>query len=143
MKQLEIDEGRRLRVYEDSLGYKTVGVGHLIKDSDPDEIKDLGMGDKITEQQCYELYTKDLVEAVSNANVVFHGVWQDFPSIAKEVFINMLFNLGAPRFLKFKKTIAAAHVLDWETVSIEMLDSVWAKQVGPRATRLSGKIRRL
>ena len=27
IKQLEIDEGIRLRVYEDSLGYLTVGIG--------------------------------------------------------------------------------------------------------------------
>lgn len=143
IRQLEIDEGRSLRVYADSLGYKTVGIGHLIKQTDLDEIKNLVAGDKITEQQCYELFIEDMAVAIKDAVTVFYDVWQKFPDEAQEVFVNMIFNLGRTRFLKFKKTIAAAHNFDWPTVSVEMIDSVWAKQVGNRAGRLSAKIRDL
>ena len=143
IRQLEIDEGHSLRVYEDSLGYKTVGIGHFIKDSDSDEIKNLKKGDRITEKQCYDLFIKDLVTAVEDTIIVFQDVWLSFPDEAQEVFVNMMFNLGRTRFLKFKKTIAAAYELDWPTVAIEMIDSRWANQVGNRAARLCAKIRSL
>ena len=48
----------------------------------------------------------------------------------------MCFNLGAPRLSKFKKFIAAIDQEQWMEASLEMMDSQWAKQVGPRATRL-------
>ena len=36
----------------------------------------------------------------------------------------------------FKKFLAAVEAEEWETASVEMLDSKWAKQVGLRSTRL-------
>lgn len=142
IKQLKIDEGVRLKVYKDSLGYATVGVGHLIKETDPDEIRNLKHGDTITEEQCSELFKNDLAQAVSDALIVFDEIWDDFPDIIQEVFVNMIFNLGRTRFLKFKKTILAAYAHDWDTVSTEMLDSLWAKQVGQRAYRMSAQVER-
>ena len=143
IKQLEIDEAIRLRVYIDSLGYKTVGIGHLIKDSDPEDLRALEAGDKISEKLCYQLFISDLIDAVQGATTVFYDAWDSFPDEAQEVFINMVFNLGVTRFLKFKKTIAAAYAHNWPLVSKEMLDSKWASQVGNRAGRLSAKIRGL
>ena len=55
--------------------------------------------------------------------------------------LDMLFNLGAPTFKKFKKCIAALKIGDWENASVEMLDSRWAKQVGKRSLRLADQIR--
>ena len=36
----------------------------------------------------------------------------------------------------FKKFLAAMEAGEWETAGVEMLDSKWAEQVGPRSTRL-------
>jgi len=49
----------------------------------------------------------------------------------------MAFNLGVPRLLKFKKTIAAIQREDWEEAAEQMLMSKWAIQVGSRAYRLA------
>jgi lysozyme len=143
MGQLQIDEGVKLRVYLDHLGLPTVGIGHLIKESTPDEVRNLEVGDKITIEQCEQLFREDLKSAIEDAMVIFEGVWEEFPEMAQEVFINMLFNLGRYRFMKFKKTILAAYAQDWQTVSVEMMDSRWARQVGQRAVRLSQHIARL
>ncbi len=140
IKQLKIDEGASLTVYLDHLGYKTVGIGHLIKDTDPEWLKKLNVGDKITEVQQNELFVVDMSLALQDAMTIFHPVWEQFPDEVQEVFINMLFNLGRPRFLGFKKMILAAHNLDWAKVSVEMMDSKWAKQVPNRAARLKSKI---
>jgi lysozyme len=48
----------------------------------------------------------------------------------------MCFNLGAPRLSKFKKFIAAINDEQWIEAAVEMMDSRWARQVGPRAERL-------
>ena len=42
---------------------------------------------------------------------------------------------------KFVKFLKAVQDSDWEKASEEMMDSKWAKQVGPRAIRLSNMIR--
>lgn len=143
IKQLEIDEGKRHSVYKDSLGYRTVGIGHLIKDSDPDWIKNLGDGERITDGQMYEIFFDDLSTAIKDAGLIFGPAWNEFPDIAQEVFVNMTFNLGRSRFLKFERTIRFALDKNWSMVAREMMDSRWAEQVGKRASRLSSNIKAL
>ena len=41
--------------------------------------------------------------------------------------------MGADTFATFGRTIEAVENGDWETVAAEMLDSVWAMEVGNRA----------
>lgn len=141
-RQLEIDEGRKLRVYLDHLGYPTVGIGHLIKDSSPERVQGLSVGDKITEEECHELFIQDISIAVGDCKIIFDE-WDTFPSEAQEILVNMLFNLGRPRFLTFKKMIAAVYDKDWKRAAEEMADSRWAGQVGARATRLIKRMRNL
>ena len=42
MAEIKRHEGEVLEVYEDSLGYLTFGVGHLIKDSDDEHGQPVG-----------------------------------------------------------------------------------------------------
>ncbi len=139
-RQLEIDEGKKLRVYLDHLGYPTVGIGHLVKDSSPERVRSLQVGDKITEEECHELFIQDISIAVGDCKIIFDE-WDSFPSEVQEILVNMLFNLGRPRFLTFKKMIAAVYQRDWQRASEEMADSRWANQVGARATRLIKRMR--
>ena len=140
IKQLEKDEGIRNKVYLDSLGYKTVGVGHLIKEDDPEYLRNLEVGDKITGDMMSELLFSDVAKAIQDAVIIFWKEWESLPSEVQEIVVNMLFNLGRTRFLKFKKMIAAIYAKDWKKASEEMLDSRWATQVGSRAKRLSSRM---
>ena len=54
----------------------------------------------------------------------------------QEVFLNMAYNLGMPKFLRFRDPLAAAAVGDIEAVCREMKDSLWYHEVGDRADRL-------
>ena len=143
IKQLKIDEGISHRVYIDSLGYKTVGIGHLIKESDPEYLKDRKAGELITDEELNELFLADTAIAIQDAIIIFNTEWDKIPPIAQEVIVNMLFNLGRLRFLGFKKFIKAVYAKDWSTAAAEMMDSQWATQVVSRASRLSSKIRGL
>ena len=57
------------------------------------------------------------------------------------VLVNMAFNLGIAGLLAFKRMLAACERGEYAAAAREMLDSVWAKQVGARAVRLAEQMR--
>lgn len=126
IEQLSRDEGRRNRVYTDTVGKLTVGVGRNISDvpfSD-DEI-DLMLANDIKRAQdglsAYPWYTA--LDPVRQAAVT-----------------NLAFNLGLHGLLGFPHFLAALAKQDWPTAASELANSVWATQVGARAARLEQQI---
>ena len=134
MSQLMIDEGVVYEVYLDHLGLATVGIGHLILESD--EEHGMEVGTSVSVERCEELFMRDLDIAISECVVLYGDDWDGFPEEVQEVLVNMLFNMGRPRLTQFKKMNAAIAEGDWETASVEGRDSRWYKQVGNRAERL-------
>jgi len=67
--------------------------------------------------------------------------YKDMPPEVKGVIIEMCYQMGYAGFCKFKKAIAAMKEHDWKTASIEMLDSLWAKQTSNRANQLADIVR--
>ena len=63
--------------------------------------------------------------------------FKSLDGVRRAVVVNMLFNMGWKKFNGFRKTIALIDHGDYNAASVEMLDSKWAKQVGPRADELS------
>jgi lysozyme len=63
--------------------------------------------------------------------------YADLDPIRQRVVVDMVFNLGMPRFKQFQNMIAAIEAGDWMEASDEMMDSRWAQQVGLRASRLA------
>ena len=137
-EQLKIDEGVEYRVYNDHLGYKTLGIGHLVVPGDLEY--DAPVGTYVSEDRVNEIFDKDVITYIDEAKKVF-GNLEGMPEEAQQVIVNMCFNMGAPRLAKFKNFIRAIHDEDWATASVEMLDSKWATQVGPRANRLADRIK--
>lgn len=137
-EQLKIDEGVVYEIYKDHLGYPTFGVGHLILKTDKEFEQDVGT--PITEERVRECFEHDLDTAVSECEALFKDNWNEYPGELKEILVNMMFNLGRTRLGKFKKFIGAINEGDWEKASIEMMDSRWAVQVGPRANRLRDRV---
>jgi len=138
--QLKIDEGVKYEIYEDHLGYATFGIGHLITDKDPEY--GWPVGTKVSEDRINEVFKTDVQKFVSETQKVFPDLINK-PDNIQVVLVNMCFNLGAPRLGKFKKFISAINNEDWETASLEMLDSQWARQVGDRAKRLSDRVKNI
>jgi lysozyme len=132
-EQLKIDEGVKYEIYEDHLGYATFGIGHLITDKDPEY--GWPVGTKISEDRVNEVFNSDVEKFVNEAKKIFPDL-DNKPESIQLVLVNMCFNLGAPRLSKFKKFIAAINDEQWIEAAVEMMDSRWAQQVGPRAIRL-------
>ena len=132
-EQLKIDEGVKYEIYEDHLGYATFGIGHLITDTD--EEYGWPIGTKVSEDRVNEVFKTDVQKFINETQKVFPDLINK-PDNIQIVLINMCFNLGAPRLSKFKKFIAAINDEQWIEAAVEMMDSRWARQVGPRAERL-------
>ena len=137
-EQLKIDEGVKYEIYDDHLGYKTFGIGHLVKATD--EEYGWPVGTPVSEKRVNSVFDEDVETYIAETEKVF-GNLEDMPQEVQQVLVNMCFNMGAPRLSKFLKFIKAIHDEDWVTASVEMLDSRWAKQVGDRANRLSDRIK--
>jgi len=61
--------------------------------------------------------------------------------IRQEALVNMVFNLGWAKFNTFVNMIAALENRDYNEAAKQMLDSLYAQQVGSRARELAEQIR--
>ena len=124
-------EGSEKYAYFCTSGKLTIGVGRNI---DPEG----GLG--LSQKEITYLLQNDVdrveQELVNCIPWVEHIEWQRMDAL-----VNICFNLGLPRFLKFKKALAAAEDQDWELCADEFMDSKWASQVGQRAVELTTLIR--
>ena len=138
-EQLKIDEGVVYEIYLDHLGYKTFGVGHLVRESDPEYAYEVG--EPVSVERVQECFDTDLAVAV-NECVALYGseTFTAFPGEVREILVNMMFNLGRPRLSKFKMMNRALEYRDWKEAAIQGRDSRWYRQVGNRAERLMTRL---
>lgn len=148
---LKIDEGCELKVYIDSVGEPTIGIGRCLttKGLSKDECDFLKLGtyDKnaviaklevrgITLNEAEYLLSNDIDYFTSELSKSL-SFFNKLPEIAKIVLLNMCFNLGVNGLLKFKNTLSFIEKGQYIAASKEMLNSNWKNQVGQRAYRLS------
>jgi len=132
-EQIKRHEGEVLEIYKDSLGYLTLGVGHLIQPDDHEYGQPAGtpVSQDIVDGY-YELdFHKHLVETKHLVDD-FDGL----PENIQHVLVNMCFNLGATRLSKFKKMLGCVNRHEWKEMAVEMEDSRWFGQVGRRSLEL-------
>ena len=139
-KELEVDEGVKYEIYNDHLGYPTFGIGHLVRDSDPEA--GAALGTPISEDRVIEAFNED-VETVLSDCAILYGDFSKLPEEAQLIIANMMFNLGRPRLSKFKGMKAGVDARDWKKAADEMVDSAWYRQVPNRAGRLVSRMKAL
>ena len=108
-KQLEIDEGVVHEIYLDHLGYATFGIGHLVRDTDPENGWEVGTA--VSESRCIEAFESDIVGVLSDCEILYPD-FGDLPEEAQQIIANMMFNLGRPRLSKFKGMKAGVDARD-------------------------------
>jgi lysozyme len=123
IEELKRDEVPALLPYECSAGFLTLGCGRNIEERG------------ITDEESDFLLSNDIDICVAELKNTFSW-FKNLTDARKRVMINMCFNLGLSRLLGFKKFLAAMEVANWEEAGVQMLDSKWSRQVGPRSTRL-------
>ena len=130
LDKIKEHEGFRSSVYQCTQGVDTIGYGFAIKDLE------------LTKEIAEQILIKKIANLESNISKKFDW-YHTAPQEAKEVVINMCYQLGLSGFSKFKKTIYLLETEQYEEASVEMLDSLWAKQTPRRAKELSEVIRSL
>ena len=126
IEQIKRHEGFRSKAYVCSAGKTSVGYGR--------NLDDVG----ITVEEAEVLLASDVRIASEAAESMDY--WDTLNDVRQDTITNMIFNLGLPRFLGFKKMNAALYVGDWQLAATEMLSSKWAIQVGDRARELSAQM---
>ena len=133
-QRIKEHEGFRDTVYSDSLGFATIGYGHLVLPTD-----NFVEGVTYPKEQLEVLFDKDFQIAFNSANELVDGL--DLNHIAKGVIIEMCFQLGKPRVMKFKKMWEALRNNDFEEAANQMIDSAWHKQTTSRCESLASTMR--
>ena len=121
--RLSIEEGRKHSIYTDTTGNVSVGIGRNLT----------GVG--VSDDEIDLMFTNDIARTVAflNANLPWWGTLDD---VRQSVIVDMAFNMGA-KLLQFHQMLAAVQASDWQTAYSQMLNSVWANQVGQRAQNLA------
>jgi GH24 family phage-related lysozyme (muramidase) len=148
-QQLRLHEGYRSKVYLDTVGHPTVGIGFNL-DRDDAEVRLRSVGAnyhdvvtgkyELSKDQAKELLKYDVEKAESDARrLVF--VYDELNDVRQRVIVDMVYNLGAYGFSKFKNTIRHICNGDYEKASDNMLKSKWARQVKGRAKVLANMMK--
>ena len=132
LKSVKEHEGYRTKVYLDTLGKRTVGYGHLCVEDHWEDDKEYEWG------YLEEILIKDLREAIAGADeLIEQHNCKDLEGAAKEVIVEMIFQLGKTGVSKFKKMWEALSEYNYIGASFEMLDSKWANQTPNRAKKMA------
>ena len=127
IEMLKRHEGVETHAYVDSVGKITIGVGRNI-----DQNGGIGLSDA----EISFMLGNDIDRVEDELYANFRWI-KHLDEVRFDAMINICFNLGLPRMLKFKKALAAMEAGDYNLAAIEWSDSVWANQVGQRAIELS------
>lgn len=113
--------------YWDTKGIPTIGYGRNLE------------GNGITEEEANYLFNNDLKRCEKELLECSWYIHQ--PECVQEALINMCFNLGIGRLKQFQRMIEALKVKNYTLAAQEVLNSLWATQVGQRAKDVAVMIR--
>lgn len=127
------NEGLRLKPYLCTAGKWTIGYGHNLENG-------------ISEYVAEAILDEDIRTAIEDVLDIFSNDKDEFQLILSynryTALVDMMFNLGKPRFLTFKRMIQAIKEKNWDKAANELLDSKYATQVGQRANNNANLLRK-
>ena len=132
-KRIKKNEGFSSISYKDQLGFLTIGFGHLILQDEKHLIQK-----KISKKKLEKIFIKDFKKALVDFNLIL----KPFSSNKKnsEILIEMTFQMGVDRVLKFKKLLNYMKKENKYLVCFEMMNSLWYKQTPIRVKKLVKEI---
>ena len=134
-ERIKKHEGFRNTVYLDSLGKATIGYGHLLTEDD-----DFEEGIQYDKSLLEVLFDKDFNRSAYNAEQLLEGI--DICDTAREIIVEMVFQLGKTGVSKFKNMFAALNEYDYTRAAAEMMNSAWYRQTPSRCEELSNLVRK-
>lgn len=126
----EVKVGGRHVVYNDHLGFATLGIGRLV---------DRRRGGGLSDAEVLYLLSNDIDErhALLSRSM---PVYASLDEVRQRAVLNMSFQLGVKGVLEFKRMIAALTRRDYAAAAVECLMSDYGKQTPGRAKRVADMI---
>lgn len=117
----------KFRVYKDSLGFDTIGYGHLVKSGENFE-------NGLTDAEADTLLLADIGNARVEVDQLRLGLpidsnWNDF-------MVLMVFQLGITKTNQFKKFLTALRAGNYAIAIAEVKDSNWYRQTPSRINKM-------
>ena len=128
-KRIKKNEGFSLKPYKDQLGHLTIGYGHLILPNETYLLKN-----KTNKPQLNAIFDQDFERALGDYKRLIKQKHHNRKD--KELLIEMTYQMGAKRVLKFKKLISNMQKNKKHLVCFEMMDSLWYTQTPNRVKNL-------
>lgn len=119
-------EGESLKLYKDSEGYYTIGVGRLL---------DPALGGGISHQESMFLLDNDIAKAQEECESAYPW-FVSLSDARKAAMLDLMFNMGQKRLNGFVKFLSAMSQSNWETAAQELRNSKWFNQVGIRSREI-------
>lgn len=111
--------------YADSLGFQTIGYGHLITRGE-------SYPNGITEAEAEALLDRDIQTAVHNVDTL--NIW--LPTDWRDFMVIMVFQLGLGGVQKFQKMLKALREKNYPEAVKQAKDSRWYKQTPNRVDQM-------
>lgn len=115
--------------YADSLGFQTIGYGHLITRGE-------NYSDGISEVLADELLNHDIMIAKHNLDTL--DIW--FPNDWRDFMVIMIFQLGLTGVQKFQKMLKALKERNYTEAIKQAKDSRWYKQTPNRVDQMISEL---
>jgi len=125
------EEGFRMETYHCTEGHLTGGYGHKMLEGEEAPKDHAGW---------LKLFERDFAKAVSGADEVLKECPADISETARNLVVEMVYQMGQFGVSKFKGMLKAISEKDYKQASVEMLDSRWAKQTPNRANRMAERM---
>ena len=140
---LSLNEGNKSRVYKDTAGNRTIGIGFNLEDAGNRkflkqqgiDINELFAGRELTDRETKILYNHSLTQAFKDAQS-YDPNFARRPEAVKMALVDMAFNLGLTKLNKFVEMKKGLMNNDYNVAADEMVDSNWYKQVKSRGPRM-------
>ena len=126
-ERIKFEEGFEPSVYQDSLGFWTIGYGFLV---------DGKKGGRIPKAVA-EFWLNWEIDRIERTLFAMYPWWKDLDAVRQDVLLLMAYQLGLGGLSRFRNMIKAIARKDYAIAAREALDSIWAKQTPARARRLA------
>lgn len=132
---LQHEEGLELAAYPDPITHGapwTIGVGHTGREVHP--------GLVWTEAQCLDVLAADIAATAQGLDSALPW-WRALSDIRQDCLADQAFNMGVHGLLQFVTYLALVHAGNYGAAADDEIHTLWARQVGARATRLAEQMR--
>lgn len=124
---ISASEGYRNKVYIDTLGNYSIGIGHNLGKNYNGKLY-------YSDAEINNLFASDLQVALKDAKLISPS-FNSQPDEIQLVLTSLGFNLGRTKLNKFIRFRAAIEAKNYKLAAIELKDSKWYRQVGNRGVK--------